>query len=210
MAAITDSLRKVYDFVMDGFRGENPFVDMNDEDDYGDEYEYEEVGSALREIAPAYAQMPEKHTESKVISVFGDGIKLNRKTHLFSLINVPENKFAEWAIANFDNIKIETADAKKLVDKRIKNFIEIRKVEMETQCGDSYEVALNIKETDFNYRLYGILESRRAKQIVIKCTKPNLVKLRDFINQTKGRVVVSDESNINRNDIARMFHYNDI
>ena len=81
---------------------------------------------------------------------------------------------------------------------------------METQCGESYEVALNIKETDFNYRLYGILESRRAKQIVIKCTKPNLVKLRDFINQTKGRVVVSDESNINRNDIARMFHYNDI
>jgi cell division inhibitor SepF len=68
VAAITDSLRKVYDFVMDGFRGENPFVDMNDEDDYGDEYEYEEVGSALREIAPAYAQMPEKHTESKVIS----------------------------------------------------------------------------------------------------------------------------------------------
>lgn len=149
-------------------------------------------------------------TESKVISVFGDGIKLNRKTHLFSLINVPENKFAEWAVANFDNIKIETADAKKLVDKRIKNFIEIRKVEMETQCGESYEVALNVKETDFNYRLYGILESRRAKQIVIKCTKPNLVKLRDFINQTKGSVVVSDESNINRNDIARMFHYNDI
>ena len=38
MAAITDSLRKVYDFVMDGFRGENPFVDINDEEGYDDEY----------------------------------------------------------------------------------------------------------------------------------------------------------------------------
>ena len=34
MAAITDSFRKVVDFVMDGFRGENPFVDMNDSDEY--------------------------------------------------------------------------------------------------------------------------------------------------------------------------------
>ena len=33
MAAITDSFKKVVDFVMDGFRGENPFVDINDEDD---------------------------------------------------------------------------------------------------------------------------------------------------------------------------------
>ena len=68
MAAITDSLRKVYDYVVDSFRGENPFVDINDGEEYDDEYEYEEVGSALREIAPAYAQMPEKHTESKVVS----------------------------------------------------------------------------------------------------------------------------------------------
>ena len=68
MAAITDSFRKVVDFVMDGFRGENPFVDMNDEDGYEDEYEYEEVGSALREIAPAYAQVPEKHNESKILN----------------------------------------------------------------------------------------------------------------------------------------------
>lgn len=68
MAAITDSLRKVYDYVVDSFRGENPFVDINDEEGYDDEYEYEEVGSALREIAPAYAQVPEKHTESKVLN----------------------------------------------------------------------------------------------------------------------------------------------
>ena len=33
--------------------------------------------------------------------------------------------------------------------------------------------------------------------------------LRKFINSTKGSVAVSDESNINRNDIARKFHYND-
>lgn len=68
MAAIADSLRKVYDFVMDGFRGENPFVDMNDEEGYEDEYEYEEVGSAIREIAPAYTPAPEKHTETKILN----------------------------------------------------------------------------------------------------------------------------------------------
>ncbi|MBQ8668195.1 cell division protein SepF [bacterium] len=68
MAAITDSFRKVVDFVMDGFRGENPFVDMNDEDGYDDEYDYVEEGSALREIAPAYAPVIEKHNESKVLN----------------------------------------------------------------------------------------------------------------------------------------------
>ena len=68
MAAITDSFRKVVDFVMDGLRGENPFVDMNDEDGYDDEYEYVEEGSALREIAPAYAPTIEKHNESKVLN----------------------------------------------------------------------------------------------------------------------------------------------
>ena len=41
MAAITDSFRKVVDFVMDGFRGGNPFVDMNDSDEYEDDYDEE-------------------------------------------------------------------------------------------------------------------------------------------------------------------------
>lgn len=68
MAAITDSFRKVVDFVMDGFRGENPFVDMNDSDEYDDDYEYVEEGSAIREIAPAYQPTIEKHNETKVLS----------------------------------------------------------------------------------------------------------------------------------------------
>ncbi len=70
MAAIADSFKKVVDFVMDGFRGENPFVDMNEEDDYDDGYDYVEEGSALREVAPAYTPVPmmEKHQEAKVIS----------------------------------------------------------------------------------------------------------------------------------------------
>lgn len=70
MAAITESFRKVVDFVMDGFRGENPFVDMNDSDEYEDDYEYVEEGSALREVAPDYYSAPviEKRQESKVVS----------------------------------------------------------------------------------------------------------------------------------------------
>ena len=68
MAAITESFRKVVDFVMDGFRGENPFVDMNDSDEYEDDYEYVEEGSALREIAPSYAPVVEKQNEAKVLS----------------------------------------------------------------------------------------------------------------------------------------------
>ncbi len=69
MAAITESFRKVVDFVMDGFRGENPFVDMNDSDEY-DEYEYEEDGNAVRVTEPAYKpfQSMEKPVESKVVS----------------------------------------------------------------------------------------------------------------------------------------------
>lgn len=68
MAAITDSFRKVVDFVMDGFRGENPFVDMNDSDEYEDDYEYVEEGSALRQIAPSYSPVIEKQNEAKVLS----------------------------------------------------------------------------------------------------------------------------------------------
>ncbi len=69
MAAIADSFKKVVDFVMDGFRGENPFVDMNEEEDYDDGYDYVEEGSALREVAPAYTPVPMmEKPESKVIS----------------------------------------------------------------------------------------------------------------------------------------------
>ncbi len=73
MAAIANSFRKVVDFVMDGLRGENPFVDMNDDSDYlnDDDYDYVEEGSALREVAPSsYVSSPiiEKRQESKVIN----------------------------------------------------------------------------------------------------------------------------------------------
>lgn len=70
MAAIADSFKKVVEFVMDGFRGENPFVDMNDAEEYEDDYEYVEEGSALREVAPSYSPYApvEKPVETKVIS----------------------------------------------------------------------------------------------------------------------------------------------
>ena len=68
MAAITDSFRKVVDFVMDGFRGENPFVDMNDSDEYEDDYDYVEDGNAVREVAPSYTPVVEKHSETKILN----------------------------------------------------------------------------------------------------------------------------------------------
>ena len=68
MAAITDSFRKVVDFVMDGFRGENPFVDMNDSDEYEDDYDYVEDGNAVREVAPSYTPVVEKHSETKIFN----------------------------------------------------------------------------------------------------------------------------------------------
>lgn len=71
MAVIADSFKKVVDFVMEGFRGENPFVDMNEDEDYDDDgYDYVEEGSALREVAPAYNTIPmmEKHQEAKVLN----------------------------------------------------------------------------------------------------------------------------------------------
>lgn len=68
MAALADSFKKVVDYVMDGFRGENPFEDINDDGEYGDDYEYVEEGSAVREIAPAYTPIPEKRPETKVLS----------------------------------------------------------------------------------------------------------------------------------------------
>ena len=70
MAAIADSLKKVVNYVMDGFRGENPFEDMNDDEYDNDDYEYVEEGSALSEVAPDYYSAPviEKRQESKVVS----------------------------------------------------------------------------------------------------------------------------------------------
>ncbi|MBR1424152.1 cell division protein SepF [bacterium] len=66
MAAITDSLKKVVDFVMDGFSGGNPFSDINDEyDDYEDEYV--EDGNALRAPEPVYAPVAPKQ-ETKVLN----------------------------------------------------------------------------------------------------------------------------------------------
>ena len=70
MAAIADNFRKVVDFVMDSFRGESPFDDINGEDDYEDDgYDYVEEGSALRQVAPSYVTpMMEKRPESKIIN----------------------------------------------------------------------------------------------------------------------------------------------
>ena len=93
---------------------------------------------------------------------------------------------------------------------KLKLYIQIRKVELDTLNSNSYQVALNLKKSDFNYRVFGVLESRKGKQIIIKCTKQNLSLLRAYITETKDRVVTSDISNINRNDFARMFHYKDI
>ncbi len=62
--AIVDIFKRVGDFVMDGFRGEDdPFEEMNE--DYGD-YEIEE-GSAVR--VPQYDTLvtPERHQEAKVV-----------------------------------------------------------------------------------------------------------------------------------------------
>ena len=55
---------------MDGFRGENHFVDMNDSEEYDDDYEYVEEGSAVRIAEPSYTpfQSMEKSNESKVVS----------------------------------------------------------------------------------------------------------------------------------------------
>ena len=67
MAAIADSLKKVVDFVMDGFRGDNPFSDIN-EDEYDDYDDYVEEGSALREPAVSYAPAVEQKAEPKVLN----------------------------------------------------------------------------------------------------------------------------------------------
>ncbi len=68
MAAIADSFKKVVDFVMDGFRGENPFVDMNDSDEYDDEYDYVEEGSAVRVVEPEYTPFQPAVKETKVVN----------------------------------------------------------------------------------------------------------------------------------------------
>lgn len=62
--AIAESFKKVVDFVMDGFRGEeDPFDDINSE--YED-YEMED-GNAVRVPEYAPVTVPERHQEAKVL-----------------------------------------------------------------------------------------------------------------------------------------------
>lgn len=62
--AISEKIRKVVDFVMDGFRGEDdPFNEINE--DY-DNYEVED-GNAVRVPDYAPAVMPERHQEAKIL-----------------------------------------------------------------------------------------------------------------------------------------------
>lgn len=68
MAAIIDGFKKFANYVVEGIGGESPFSELADEDQYEDEYGYEEDGSAIREIAPSYAPITEKHVEPKVVS----------------------------------------------------------------------------------------------------------------------------------------------
>lgn len=70
MAAIADSFKKVVDFVMDNFRGEDPFEDINDPDYNDDGYNYIEDGNAVRAIEPDYepVQSVVKRNDAKVLS----------------------------------------------------------------------------------------------------------------------------------------------
>ena len=68
MAAIIDGFKKFANYVVEGIGGESPFAELVDDDEYGDEYGYEEDGNAVREVAPSYAPIVEKHTEQKVVS----------------------------------------------------------------------------------------------------------------------------------------------
>ena len=62
--AIADSLRKVVDFVMDGFRGEDEaFIEIDGDEDYGIE-----DGNAVRVPDYAPVSMPERHQEAKVLN----------------------------------------------------------------------------------------------------------------------------------------------
>lgn len=62
--AIAESFKKVVDFVMDGFRGEEDPFDMINEDEY---YE-EEDGNAVRVPDYAPAAVPERQPETKVVN----------------------------------------------------------------------------------------------------------------------------------------------
>lgn len=70
MAALADSFKKVVNYVMDGFRGENPFEDINEDYYDNDDYDYVEDGNALREVAHDYIPAPavEKRHESKILN----------------------------------------------------------------------------------------------------------------------------------------------
>lgn len=65
--AIAELFRKVGDFVMDGFRGEDPFNDYDGEDgDYYDD-EYQD-GNAVRALDYAPVSIPERRQESKILN----------------------------------------------------------------------------------------------------------------------------------------------
>ncbi len=67
MAVIAESFRKVVDFVMDSFRGEDgPFEEMIDDENY--EYDVVEDGNALRKLDSIYEPVVEKRNESKVLN----------------------------------------------------------------------------------------------------------------------------------------------
>ena len=61
--AIAESFKKVVDFVMDGFRGEEDPFDMINEEEY-----YEEDGNAVRVPDYAPAITPERHQEAKILN----------------------------------------------------------------------------------------------------------------------------------------------
>ena len=61
--AIVDIFKKVGDFVMDGFRGEDdPFEEMNEDDVY-----YELDGSAVKETKYEPVTAPDRRPESKIL-----------------------------------------------------------------------------------------------------------------------------------------------
>jgi cell division inhibitor SepF len=68
VAAIIDGFKKFANYVVEGIGGESPFSELIDEDQYEDEYGYEEDGNAIREVAPSYSPIVEKHVEPKVVS----------------------------------------------------------------------------------------------------------------------------------------------
>lgn len=86
--AIVDIFKRVGDFVMDGFRGEDdPFEEMNEDDGY---YEVED-GSAVRALQYEPVTQPDKHREAKIL----DHPRFNRGTS--EIVVVVPNSFDDAA-----------------------------------------------------------------------------------------------------------------